>query len=122
MTVPFKILKQCFYASSLQLKIILKVPFFNKFGNIRTHSEGIAIFKQLATFTPVPSLQLFMISFQSILEFNPFNDGFNIPTINRKLIHLFVLATTQHHTLEQSERIQHTLNVYSKIPQPEIWA
>jgi len=35
---------------------------------------------------------------------------------------LFVLCTTQHRILDGNERIQHTLNVYSKIKQPEMWA
>jgi len=37
-------------------------------------------------------------------------------------MNLFTLAITQHRTLNNSERIQHTLNVYSKILQPEVWA
>jgi len=35
---------------------------------------------------------------------------------------LFVLCTTQYFILDDNERIQHTLNVYSKIKQPEMWA
>ena len=56
------------------------------------------------------------------MNFNPFNYKFNIPVINSKLIHLFVLATTLTRQLLESKRIQHTLNVYSKIMQPDIWA
>ena len=37
-------------------------------------------------------------------------------------MHLFVLATTEHRILDKAERIQHTINAYSKIFQPEIWA
>ena len=45
-----------------------------------------------------------------------------MPNINTELISLFTLATTQNRTLDQSKRIQHTLNAYSKILQPELWA
>jgi hypothetical protein len=34
----------------------------------------------------------------------------------------FVLATTGTRTLDDPERIQHTLTVYQRIRQPEIWA
>ena len=95
---------------------------FTQIGNIPTISDGIALFKKSTTFTSVASLQLSMLSFNSILSFNPFEHSFNIPTINSKLMHLFVLATTQHRDLDESERIQHTLNAYTKILQPEVWA
>ena len=104
------------------IKGALKDTIFTQFGNMPTHSDGTALFKTLTGFTTVASLQLSMLSFQNILEFNPFDWDFNIPTINGKLIHLFTLATTQSRALDESERIQHTLNVYSKILQPEMWA
>ena len=37
-------------------------------------------------------------------------------------MNLFTLATTQHLNLDNLERIHHTLNLYSKILQPEVWA
>ena len=95
---------------------------FTQIGNIPTIADGVALFKKSTTFTSVASLQLSMLSFNSILSFNPFEHSFNIPTINSKLMHLFVLATTQHRNLDESERIQHTLNAYTKILQPEVWA
>ena len=49
------------------------------------------------------------------------NSDFQPPTINIIIMLLF-LPTTQHRALENSERIQHTLNVYTKILQPKIWA
>jgi hypothetical protein len=42
--------------------------------------------------------------------------------INTKLIHLFVLATTRDRTLQDAKKIQHTIHVYSRIQQPELWA
>ena len=35
---------------------------------------------------------------------------------------LFVLCTTQNCILDNNKHIQHTLNIYSKIKQPEMWA
>ena len=95
---------------------------FTQSGNIPMHADGNTLFKKLTTFTTVASLQLLLLSFNSILEFNHFDHAFNVPTINTKLMNLFTLAATQHRTLDSSERIQHTLNVYSKILQPEVWA
>ena len=63
-----------------------------------------------------------MISFQNILNFDRSEYKFNIPLLNGKLIHLFVLTTTQTRSLLASEHIQHTIIVYSKILQPEAWA
>jgi hypothetical protein len=70
----------------------------------------------------VASLQLLMLSFKMILEFDPAVHKFHIPTINTKLNHLFVLATTRESTLQPSERILHTVTAYSRIKQPEQWA
>jgi hypothetical protein len=63
-----------------------------------------------------------MLSFKMILEFDPAVHKFHIPTINTKLNHLFVLATTRERTLQPSERILHTITTYSRIKQPEQWA
>ena len=104
------------------IKGSIRNKIFTQLGNIPTHADRITLFKKLTTFTTVASLQLSLLSFNSILEFNPFDHAFDVPTINTKLINLFTLATTQHRTLDDSERIQHTLNVHSKILQPEVWA
>jgi len=95
---------------------------FTQAGNLPTHTDGNTLFKRLTTFTTISSLQLSLLSFNSILVFNPLDHGFNISTINSKLMHLFVLAATQHRKLNEQERIQHTINVYAKILQPEMWA
>ena len=68
------------------------------------------------------SLQFSMDFFKQILEFDPYDHGFNIFDINTKLNHLFVLANTGKHTLGEPERIQNTLTVYARIKQPEEWA
>ena len=95
---------------------------FAQSGNIPKVRDGIALFKKLTSFTSIASMQLSNMSLTAILEFNPLELKFNIPKINTKLSELFVLATTQTRKLDDQERIQHTLNTYSKILQPEIWA
>jgi hypothetical protein len=100
----------------------LRATIFDQVGNLPITDDGPTLFKKLTTFTMVASLQLSMISFKNILQFEPVEHKFNIPTINTKLNHLFVLATTRERQLLDSERIQHTLMIYSKIKQPEPWA
>ena len=68
------------------------------------------------------SLQLSIDSFKRILDFDPANHGFNITSINTKLNHLFVLATTGQRTIWEPESIQHNLTAYACINQPEEWA
>ena len=114
--------KAMFRCLKSSIKGDLKDTIFTQYENLPEHEDGISLFKQLTTFTTVASLQLSMISFQNILNFDPSDFKFNIPVINGKLIHLFVLATTQTRSLLPSERIQHTMNVYSKVLQPEAWA
>jgi hypothetical protein len=100
----------------------LKVTLFDQFDNIVPNEDGPELFKQLTGFTMVASIQLSMLSFKSILEFQPGEYEFQIPTINTKLNHLFVLASTRERNLSANERIQHVLTVYSRIKQPETWA
>ena len=100
----------------------LKNTIFTQFKNIPDHDDGIALFKKLTTFTIVASMQLSMISFTNILNFSPSELLFNIPAINSKLLHLFILSTTSSRTIDDAKGISHTLNAYGKIVQPEAWA
>jgi hypothetical protein len=86
---------------------------FDQAGNLPIHEDGPNLFKKLTDFTMVASLQLSMLSFKTILEFDPAVHAFNIPTVNTKLNHLFVLATTRERALLASKRIQHTITVYA---------
>ena len=104
------------------IKGTLKDTIFNRIGNIPTHNDGVALFKQITSFSTVASVQLSMLSFQNILNFDVTEHNFDIPTINSKLCSLFTLATSSTRTLAESERIQHTLSAYSKILQPDTWA
>ena len=100
----------------------LRDTIFTQAGNLPANTDGPSLFKKLTSFTSVASLQLSLLSFNTVTALNPFDYDFNISAINTKLMQLFVLCTTQHRILDDNERIQHTLNVYSKIKQPEVWA
>jgi len=100
----------------------IKDTIFTQFENLPDQDDVLSLFKKLTTFTAVSSLQRSILSFNNIMNFNPINYCFNIPSINRKLVHRFVLATTATRRLIESKRIQHTLTVYGKILQPEVWA
>lgn len=71
---------------------------FTQFGNLPLLEDCISLFKRISYFTTVSSLQLSLLSFNNILTFNPHDYKFNIPIINIKLIHFFVLSTTSIHT------------------------
>lgn len=79
------------------------------------------MFKRITTFTPVSSLQLSMLSLNNILIFDSHNYKYNIPVINSKIIHYFVLSTTSTCTLPEVKKIQHLLTVYGMILQPKTW-
>lgn len=100
----------------------IKATLFDQDGNIPLYEDGPLLFKKLTSFTIAASLQLSMLSFKQILEFSPAEHKFNIPMINTRLNHLFVLATTRDRRLTDAERIQHTLTAYARIKQPEAWA
>ena len=100
----------------------LKTTVFDQIDNLPTHEDGPSLFKLLTSFTTISSLQLSMLAFRQILDFDPAEHNFKIATVNTKLNHLFVLATTPHRRLEDLERISHTLNAYARIKQPETWA
>ena len=76
----------------------------------------------LTKFTITSSLQLSVTAFQEILEFDPEVYKFHIPSINTKLLNLFVLTTTPHQTVQDAKRIQHTVTVYGRIQQSQTWA
>ena len=100
----------------------LKSTIFSQSDNTPTDEDGISLFKILTSFTTVAYLQLSMISFNHVLNFDPSEFNFSIPKVNSNLFNLFLLATTKIRKLLDSERIQHTLNAYTKIKKPEVWA
>lgn len=100
----------------------LKSTLFQQIGNLPSTEDGVALFFRLTQLTVTSSLQLSMISLQSILTFAPADYNFNVSSINTQLNHLFVLATTRDRQLSEGERLQHTLTAYSRILQPDDWA
>lgn len=100
----------------------LRTTVFDQFANVPNHEDGPTLFLTLTSFTMASAIQLSMIASKNILEFDPAEHRFHIPTINTQLNHLFVLATTANRTLHNSERLQHIITVYSRIKQPESWA
>ena len=100
----------------------VKETIFTQNGNLPSHNCGVTLLKELTTLTSVSSLQLSLLAFSNILQFNPVDFEFDVPKINTKLTQLFTLAATQHRNINDLEKIQHTLNVYGKIMQPELWA
>ena len=100
----------------------LRDTIFTQAGNFPANTDGPSLFKKLTSFTSVASLQLSLLSLNILTTLDPLDYDFYVSAIITKLMQLFVLYTTQHQILDDNERIQHTLNVYSKIKQPEVWA
>ena len=94
---------------------ILKTTIFDQAGNLPTAHDGPSLFRNLMDLTAVASLQLSVLSFQNLLEFDPSAHGLNIPLISKRLTHLFTLVTTQSRSLPDTERLYHTITVYLKI-------
>ena len=104
-----------FHCLKSSIKENLKDTIFTQYENLPEHEDDVSLFKQLTAFLAASSLQLSIISFQNILNFDPFDFKFNIPVTNGKLIHLFVLVATHTCSLLSSEHIQHIMNVYFKV-------
>lgn len=100
----------------------IKDTIFSQHSNIPTTNDGIELFNLITTFSTVASMQLINISFLNITNFSPMDYTCNTPLVNKKIINLFILATTSTRTLLPLERINHTLNMYGKMLQPEMWA
>jgi len=96
----------------------LKDTIFTQFDNIPDYDDGDNIFKRLTTFTTVSSLQLTVLSYINILNFTTSDHQLDIPTINSKVIHLFVLSQLFSRSFDNAERISHTIDVNKKIVPP----
>ena len=100
----------------------LKANLFNQASNLPAHNDGPTLFLKLISLTMTASLQLSMLSFKQLLEFDPASCNFNISAVNTKINHLFVLATASQGHLSDLENIDHTITAYAQIKQPETWA
>ena len=95
----------------------LKATLFDQSGNLPAHNVDPTLFLKLTLFMRAASLQLSMLSFKQLLEFDPASYNFNISAVNTKINHLFVLATTSQRQLGELEKIQHTITAYARIKQ-----
>ena len=100
----------------------VQTSIFTQQDNIPSNEDGVTLFKTFTKFTAVTSIQLFVSILHSINVFDLATDKYVIPTINSKLSNLFLLAGGPHYTLHGHEKVQSTINVYSKILQPDSWA
>jgi hypothetical protein len=113
---------KCFY-SAMKSSIIgtLKGTVFGQAGNLPQVEDGPLLFWTYTSFTMTSSLKLSIMSYHSLTSFDPAEHNFDVPTINTKLSHLFVLSNTASRTLSEEEKIQHVLTAYERIKQPEKW-
>ena len=100
----------------------LRATMFDQFGNLPEFEDGPLLLKKFTSFTMASTLQLSMQSFVQIQNLDPADYAFNISTVNTKMTHLFLLATTGQRRISEAEKIQHLLTAYTKIRQPEVWA
>ena len=100
----------------------LSSSIFGQFGNAPINEDGVGLWIKLTKFTLTSSLQMSVTAFEQIIHFRPEDHDFHAPTINSKLLNLFVLATTRHRELGDPEKLQHTITVYSRIKQPPLCA
>jgi hypothetical protein len=100
----------------------IKATLFDQIGNLPTIEDGAALFKTITTFSLASSLQLTIKTISNIQALAPADCQFKVSTINTKLTHYFILASSGNRSLTEAEKIQHTLSTYAKIKQPESWA
>jgi hypothetical protein len=77
----------------------LDVMFDGQAGNLPTHEDGPKLFWKYTSFTMTSSLKLSIMSYNALTAFDPAEYDFDLPTINTKLSHLFVLSNTALRTL-----------------------
>ena len=99
-----------------------KIIIFSQLNTGKIHEDSIQLFLDLTKHTSTTSIQLAVLAFNNIVHCDPSVFKFNIPIMNTKLSHLFVLATTCNRTLTEQENIQHTLAAYKLIQQPKTWS
>jgi hypothetical protein len=100
----------------------IKATLFDQIGNHPTQEDGATLFKTITEFSLASSLQLTIKTISDIQALDPADCQFKITTINTKLTHYFILASSGSRSLSEPEKLQHTLSTYAKIKQPEAWA
>jgi hypothetical protein len=105
----------------LSLEGSVKSTMLHQTGNLQANEDGVAFFFRLTQLTAVASLQLSMLSWKKIMEFDPTEFQFNIPVINTQLNELFIMAATVQRPLDEYARVEYILQVYDRIKRPEQW-
>jgi hypothetical protein len=105
----------------LSLEGSVKSTMLHQTGNLQTNEDGVSFFFRLTQLTAVASLQLSMLSWKKIMEFDPTEYQFNIPVINTQLNELFIMAATVQRPLDEYARVEYVLQVYDRIKRPEQW-
>jgi hypothetical protein len=97
----------------------VKSTMLHQTGNLQANEDGVAFFFRLTQLTAVASLQLSMLLWKKIMEFDPTEFQFNIPVINTQLNELFIMAATVQRPLNKYARVEYVLQVYDRIKRPK---
>jgi hypothetical protein len=100
----------------------IKATLFEQIGNLPTVEDGATLFKTITDLLLALSLQLTIKTVADIQALDPADFKFKITSINTKLTHYFILASSGSRPLSEPEKLQHTLSTYAKIKQPDSWA
>jgi hypothetical protein len=114
---------RCFYhCVKATLEGDIRETIFEQLANLPGYEDGATLFKTIISLSMASSLQLTIQTIQNIQALDPSEFEYKISSINTRLVHLFMLASSINRQLSEPEKIQHTLTIYSKIKQPEAWA
>lgn len=111
---------QCMYDCLVKTAVgDLKTMLLSKLPD---YPDGPNYWKDLTSHTLAATRAASTLALEQINNFAPSSCQFNVPTMNSKLQNLFLLATMHTRTMTEDERINHTINAYDRIKQPESWA
>lgn len=100
----------------------LRTTILDQAANTPSNEDGVGFFIKLLRFTELSSMSLSFDSTDKLLRFDPADYNFVIPDINKALCNLVLLATTPQRPIPEPEQVQHAINAYKRIKQPEMWA
>lgn len=100
----------------------LRTTVLDQTANTPSNEDGVSFFIKLLRFTELSSMSLSFDSTDKLLRFDPADYDFVIPDVNKALCNLVLLATTPQRPIPEPEQIQHAINAYKRIKQPEMWA
>ena len=114
--------KSMYHTLKKSITGIIKTTIFDQLENIPDQDNGPTLFILMTQFTLSSAIQLSMLAFWQILNFDPHKYNYIIPTINTQLNHLFVMATTNNRIVSDAEKLQHIISTNDRIKQTESWA